>query len=82
MCEVLSNSIKSPVDVLFIDGDHSFEGALADWENYKKFLTTGSIVIFHDFGWAEGVKRVINDYVLNSVSEFNNLPNLWWGVLK
>jgi predicted O-methyltransferase YrrM len=82
MCEVLSNTIKSPVDILFIDGDHSFEGALADWENYKQFLATGSIVIFHDFGWAEGVKRVINDYLLNSVSEFNNLPNLWWGVLK
>jgi predicted O-methyltransferase YrrM len=82
MCEVLSSTITSPVDVLFIDGDHSFEGALADWQNYRKFLGSGSIVIFHDFGWAEGVKRVVDEYVINNVSEYNNLPNMWWGVLK
>lgn len=82
MSEVLSKTITSTVDVLFIDGDHSFEGALADWQNYKKFLQSGSIVIFHDFGWAEGVKRVVKEHVLNSVSEYSNLPNMWWGVIK
>ncbi len=70
------------LDVLFIDGDHSYEGAKADWETYKGFLDKGSIVIFHDIGWAEGVQRVINEDVISKVSTFDSLPNLWWGIVE
>jgi predicted O-methyltransferase YrrM len=70
------------LDLLFIDGDHSYEGAKADWESYKSFLIPGSVVIFHDFGWAEGVKQVIEEDVKPNVSSFNSLPNMWWGTIK
>jgi predicted O-methyltransferase YrrM len=70
------------VDVLFIDGDHSYDGVRADWETYKGFLAPGSIVIFHDYGWAEGVKRVIHEEVLPRVTGSGQLPNLWWGIIK
>jgi len=70
------------VDLLFIDGDHSYEGVKADWNAYKGFLKTGSIVVFHDWGWAEGVKRVILEEVAPFVSYFDNLPNMWWGTIK
>jgi predicted O-methyltransferase YrrM len=72
----------SSLDLLFIDGDHSYEGAKNDWEAYKDFLHSGSVVVFHDFGWAEGVKRVIEEDVKPRVGSFNNLPNLWWGTLR
>lgn len=36
------------VDFLFIDGDHTFEGVQKDFNNYKKFLRSGSLVGFHD----------------------------------
>jgi len=74
-------NIKS-VDLLFIDGDHSYDGVKADWDAYRGFLQTGSIVVFHDWGWAEGVKRVVLEEVTSFVSNFDNLPNMWWGTIK
>lgn len=70
------------LDLLFIDGDHSYEGVKADWEAYQHFLKPGSIVIFHDWGWAEGVKRVIEEDVKPLVSHFDSLPNMWWGTIN
>ena len=70
------------LDLLFIDGDHSYEGVKADWEAYKHFLKPGSIIVFHDWGWAEGVKRVIEEDVKPLISHFDSLPNMWWGTIK
>jgi predicted O-methyltransferase YrrM len=70
------------LDLLFIDGDHSYEGAKGDWETYKGFLSPGSVVVCHDSGWAEGVQRVIREDIQPKVSSYDSLPNLWWGVVK
>ena len=75
------NKITSYFDLLFIDGDHSYEGCRLDWLHYKNFLKPGSIIVFHDYGWAEGVKRVIKEDVLPHCASYNKLPNMWWGVL-
>lgn len=69
------------LDLLFIDGDHSYEGVKADWEAYKDFLKPSSLVVFHDYGWAEGVKRVVHEDVMPLVSSYDHLPNMWWGTL-
>ena len=76
-------TLSYPVfDVLFIDGDHSYEGAKNDWDAYKNFLHPGSVVIFHDYGWAEGVKRVIEEDAKPVTSDYGSLPNLWWGTIR
>jgi predicted O-methyltransferase YrrM len=36
------------VDLLYIDGDHSYEGVKADFENYKRFCRPGTLIAFHD----------------------------------
>ena len=69
------------LDLLFIDGDHSYEGVKADWDAYNRFLKPGAIVVFHDCGWAEGVKRVIQEDVEPIVSGSDSLPNMWWGTI-
>ena len=71
--------VTPDLDLLFIDGDHSYEGVKADWEAYKKFLKKGSVVIFHDYGWAEGVKCVVHEDVMPLVNSHDHLPNMWWG---
>jgi len=37
-----------PVDLVFIDGDHSEEGVRTDWEDWHGFVEPGGAVLFHD----------------------------------
>jgi predicted O-methyltransferase YrrM len=39
---------QRPVDVLFIDGDHSYGGVKADWEMYGPLVAPGGLAAFHD----------------------------------
>ena len=42
------------IDLLFIDGDHSYEGVKGDWEGFLKHMKPFSLVIFHDTMWETG----------------------------
>ena len=35
-------------DLVSIDADHTYEGAKADWMNYRRFFEDGAVVWFHD----------------------------------
>jgi len=37
-----------PVDLLFIDGDHSYEGVKSDFEMYSPLVRSGGVIAFHD----------------------------------
>lgn len=45
---VESNLQGRKLDLLFIDGDHGYDGVKADFEAYRHFLREGAIVAFHD----------------------------------
>lgn len=75
------NKHMSSIDFLFIDGDHSYDGVKSDWESYRSFMRPGAIVVFHDYGWAEGVKRVVEDDVRAICRKHGFLPNMWWGTI-
>jgi len=36
------------VDFLFIDGNHTYEGVKADFQNYAPLVSKGGLVVFHD----------------------------------
>lgn len=36
------------IDFCFIDGDHSYDGCLADYKNYLPLMKKGSVMAFHD----------------------------------
>jgi predicted O-methyltransferase YrrM len=36
------------VDFLFIDGNHTYEGVRADFQNYSPLVSRGGMVVFHD----------------------------------
>jgi predicted O-methyltransferase YrrM len=48
------------IDVLFIDGDHTFEGVASDFRMYAPLVRSGGLVAFHDIvpGLAENVGGV------------------------
>jgi len=39
------------IDILFIDGDHSYEGVKRDWEMLHSRVSRFGVVIFHDTIW-------------------------------
>jgi predicted O-methyltransferase YrrM len=45
--EAIKNWDQS-IDFLFIDGDHSYQGCLKDWQDWHSFVKPGGIVAFHD----------------------------------
>lgn len=36
------------VDLLFIDGDHTYDGVKRDWEMYSGLVRSGGMIVFHD----------------------------------
>lgn len=42
------NSWDKPIDVLFIDGDHTYKGVKDDWDNFSPFVKPGGWVVLHD----------------------------------
>ena len=52
--------------LLFIDGDHSYEGVKNDIETMKKYLVKGGIICFDDaFTSYDGVNDAIEECVIN-----------------
>jgi len=62
---------NTPIEFLWIDGDHSFPMVKLDFELWSPHLVEGGTIAFHDavFG---GVKKVVCNFVLKS----NNFGNV------
>ncbi len=46
------------LDLLFIDGDHTYEGAKKDYESYKEYVKKGGLIVFHDINDTEYHRRI------------------------
>lgn len=42
---------SQPIDLLFIDGDHTYDGVRHDWESFSPFLAEFGVTVFHDTLW-------------------------------
>ena len=40
--------LRGSVDLLFLDGDHSYDGVRADFENFAPLVKPGGLIAFHD----------------------------------
>lgn len=80
-CDV-AKSFDKKIDLMFFDGDHSEDGVKGDVSSWFPKLKPGAVVVFHDYGWAEGVQKTIREDVLPLTSSHKSLPNMWWGILK
>lgn len=45
---LLAEACEPPVDFVFIDGDHSYEGLRGDWEAWSGLVAPGGVVALHD----------------------------------
>jgi predicted O-methyltransferase YrrM len=49
--EAAARQWSRPIDLLFIDGDHSYAGVRRDWEAFAPFVQPFGVTIFHDTLW-------------------------------
>jgi len=71
---------KLPIDVLFIDGDHSYEGAKDDWDNFYPFVKSGGWILFHDCDdTSPGVVQLFDelDFKVKGKSEEQRCSMAW-----
>jgi hypothetical protein len=81
----------SLLDVLFIDGDHSYEGVKRDFTLYRDLVRSGGLILFHDIAHHRPERRCEVDCFWREVKdrypslEIIENPNQGWagiGVLR
>lgn len=57
-CEVIqatspeaAKTWSKTIDLLFVDGDHTYDGVRHDFEAFRPWLTDDAVVVFHDTAW-------------------------------
>ena len=68
-------SLTNNIDLLFIDGDHTKEGVLKDWNNYSGMVSKGGLVVFDDY-WVDDLKGGWTDRKwMDIVGAYNEITN-------
>jgi predicted O-methyltransferase YrrM len=72
-----ANRLRGPVALLFVDGDHSFEGAAADALTWLPRVVEGGTVMFHDVATSgySGPRRVFQRWICRS-PEFHRIRKI------
>jgi predicted O-methyltransferase YrrM len=65
-----------PLDLLFIDGDHSYQGVKADFVNYSPLVRRGGLIVLHDIVPDFGTR-----YGKPTGSHTGGVP-VFWGEIK
>lgn len=60
------------LDVLYLDGDHSYEGIKADFELYGPLVRPGGLIVFHDI-----VPDSRTRYGIRTSSDVGEVPKFW-----
>lgn len=64
------------INVLFIDGDHSYEGCKADIDSWYPHMAKDGVMLFHDADeTSPGVVQAIEEFVKNNKLEVFYSPN-------
>jgi len=67
-------------DLVLIDGSHTYEGCLKDWNYVKEHLYDTALVIFDDLDHPAGCGKVFNDIDSNKYNKSNICNEV--GILK
>ena len=79
---VLNTITGVKVDILFIDGDHTYKGVKQDFSNYEHLVRAGGFIVFDDYldsKYSPDVKKAVDDIVkeldLEQYEVIGSLPN-------
>jgi predicted O-methyltransferase YrrM len=57
------NASDTVWDLVFVDGNHTYEATMQYFELLKKRSHNGTLLIFHDIHWSEGMEKAWQDIV-------------------
>lgn len=67
------------LDLLYIDGDHSFDGVIKDLSTWAQKVKKGGIIAFHDYENRDyGVKDAVQIFAKGIQAKVNLIPELSW----
>lgn len=70
-------------DVLFIDGDHSYNGVKQDWEMYSPLVRRRGIIAFHDHLFYNSVNKLVKELTPHHITyEINHTNDLGLFIIK
>lgn len=69
---VKSCLLERSLDLLFIDGDHSYEGVSTDFKLYSPLVRKGGIIVFHDI-----VPDYKTRYGIETLTYAGGVPQFW-----
>lgn len=67
------------IDIIYIDGNHSYESVLLDLNNYYDKVKNGGLIIGDDYN-EEGVKKAVDEFTdkigikYNTITKYKNPP--------
>jgi predicted O-methyltransferase YrrM len=76
---VVRNLRRGPIDLLFIDGDHSMAGVTSDFRLYSNMVRPGGVVAFHDITGHADVREFF-DALPNDKHRFQVAGSDWGGI--
>jgi predicted O-methyltransferase YrrM len=77
--DLAAEDLALPLDLVFIDGDHSYEAVKRDFDKVAPWLGDGKILAFHDCTYFEGVSRVVGEAMATGGWQIGgNVDSLVW----
>jgi len=75
----IANIFNESIDLLFIDGDHSYGAVCRDIDAWLPKVKENGIVVFHDYGWSDGVKQAVRELILPvQIEGGRHLDSIYW----
>ncbi len=77
--ELTAQDLPLPLDLVFIDGDHSYPAVKGDFRTVRGWVKDGGIVAFHDAFFFEAVSRVVGEALAGGEWQLaGKVGNLVW----
>jgi cephalosporin hydroxylase len=83
LIEALNNSrvlgYSNKIDILFIDGDHSLNGVLSDFNMYSDLVAIGGYIVFDDYYddvHSPDVKKALDEIILPNLVDYEIIGTL------
>jgi MMP 1-O-methyltransferase len=66
LSQTAADSFDEPIELLFVDGAHTYELVLEDFEKWVPKVVDGGWVAFHDTTWTAGPRKVVGHAIYRS----------------